>query len=780
MNIWRAAHARGDAAIVAPSAHTSFQLVTPGRVAMALAVAAALLVGQFPTPAGIQALDDAVIAATAVFGFAPLVLGARPRRLWALLAVACALSVAGGLLREHSARVGPLTLHDALNLAGMACLAAWILCLTCHVLGRQALSWAVIDTALLTLGFLYAALTLAPLVPPIGRAADPSWALYPIADIAVIGFSGQVMARAVRRRGIAHRVVFALACFLVIDVTFSAYALTAHTYPPTWVSAWYLPAHVALILAITHPAMRTIALTPSPRPGSDSRSLREGYVTAALLLVVASQVVAVVHAPAWVRTGAGVPPWDVARAAVLVVLILLLLARIVGANRTLARSEAVSTYRATHDSMTGLLNRSALFELLDARLVANRDTGHRTALLYIDCDDLKTVNDAWGHLAGDAVIRQIATNLLALTGPGELVARQSGDHFVVVSDVTDLAEVEALSERLRTSLAAPVTVAPNRVHEVTVGIGVAVAEPDRRIRAVDLLGEADLALNAAKAKGRGRCVWFDAHLRQHSLRRAVMSDALRDAVARDTLTVAFQPIHRGSHYARLAGWEALARWSHPQVGEVSPAEFIPLAEELGVIVPLGERILRKACQEFVWMCKQLGVDDVSLSVNVSAPQLTQSDFPDLVRCTLAETGLAPERLCLEVTESLLVEDDSPALRALQELREMGVGVGLDDFGTGYASIATLLRLPIDCAKIDRSLVERGSRSAEGVAQLQAVIDLLRSVGVGHVVAEGIETEQQAVTLARLGCPYVQGWLFGRPMPVETIVDNHRAAVGHAT
>jgi diguanylate cyclase (GGDEF)-like protein/PAS domain S-box-containing protein len=422
-------------------------------------------------------------------------------------------------------------------------------------------------------------------------------------------------------------------------------------------------------------------------------------------------------------------------------------------------------YQATHDPLTGLPNRAAIMQHL-AEALAVADPANPVAVVFLDLDHFKWVNDSLGHDAGDDLLRALAHRLLGVVRATDSVGRFGGDEFVVI--MPGIRPAAGLSDRERASdLAARLTnvfrdsyVLGEREVFLTASLGVAFvdaagARPDQIVR------DADSAMYRAKELGRNRYEVFDAPLRARAMRRLELELALRRAVDRDELRVFYQPeidLTTGT----VVGCEALVRWARPDHGLVLPGEFIPLAEETGVIDDIGAWVLREACRTAVSWPRN-GREPTRVRVNLAPRQLARSDLVAEVELVLTETGLTPDALCLEITETALVDETGHARDVLERLAMLGVRIAIDDFGTGWSSLGYLKRLPVDELKIDRSFVDGLGSDAEDTAIVTAVVNMAQALGLA-VVAEGVETETQRDELVRLGCRLAQGYLFGRPEP----------------
>jgi diguanylate cyclase (GGDEF)-like protein/PAS domain S-box-containing protein len=418
-------------------------------------------------------------------------------------------------------------------------------------------------------------------------------------------------------------------------------------------------------------------------------------------------------------------------------------------------------HQAFHDTLTGLANRSLFFDRLSHAMARSSREDSPVAVLFLDLDDFKTVNDSFGHPAGDDLLVQMADRLRLATRPGDTVARFGGDEFAILVESGTMPEAaQVVAKRIIEALTPTFRVLTNDF-AMRASIGIAIARctqgsPD------DLLRDADLAMYVAKRNGKGRFEMYQPKMHEDAIRRLETEVGIREGLDAEQFEVFYQPIV-DTHSGSLVAAEALVRWNHPSRGLLPPAEFISVAEDTGLIVPLGSCVLMAAThQAQAW--KNEGIVDGAfyVSVNLSAQQLQEDDLVDVVARALTESGLAPERLTLEVTESGLVENLAETVPRLLALRSLGVRLAIDDFGTGYSSLSYLADLPINFVKIDKSFIDRITTGAEGSAVVRGVIDLSRAMGF-TCIAEGVEEEAQREILDELGCDYTQGYLFGRPV-----------------
>jgi diguanylate cyclase (GGDEF)-like protein len=424
-------------------------------------------------------------------------------------------------------------------------------------------------------------------------------------------------------------------------------------------------------------------------------------------------------------------------------------------------------HQAFHDALTELPNRALFLDRLEQALVRQGRRSALTAVLFLDLDRFKWINDSLGHAAGDQLLVQVAERLGNATRPGDSVARFGGDEFVVLCDDLD-GEWEALTiaKRLESALSNHFCV-EGRDITVSASVGIATTASATGATADSLLRDADAAMYRAKERGRNRIESFQGGMRARAVERLEVESDLRRALERGELRVHYQPVVRLAG-AAMVGVEALVRWQHPERGLVPPGEFIPVAEETGLIQPLGAFVLRESCRQVAtWNRANPERVPLSVAVNLSARQMSASDLTRLVLTALNESGLEPGLLCLEITESVLMEDVTASRNVLMSLKELGVRLGIDDFGTGYSSLLYLRRFPVDILKVDRSFVSGLGQNSEDGAIVAGVLGLAHALGVG-AIAEGVEEPEQADKLAALGCELAQGFLWSKPLAAEEL------------
>jgi diguanylate cyclase (GGDEF)-like protein len=421
------------------------------------------------------------------------------------------------------------------------------------------------------------------------------------------------------------------------------------------------------------------------------------------------------------------------------------------------RSEAAIAHLAKHDTLTGLPNRARFDEVFEGALADAEANGTQIGIVAIDLDNFKDINDSYGHATGDQVLRVLSERLSGLLRPGEVVARLGGDEFVAIKQFSVIESLRDFLDRIEGVLFGSVQY--QDVMVATSGsIGVAIYPQDGKEHS-KLLSNADLALYRAKAEFETRVCYYESEMDEHARQRRAMANDLWQALENDAFTLVYQ-VQKSVSTGEVTGYEVLLRWVRPGFGPVSPAEFIPVAEECGAINAIGAWVLKTACMEAAsWP------EPHKIAVNVSGMQLAQVELVDLVKMVLFQSGLAPERLELEVTETAIITDKKRALSILRQIRDLGVSIAIDDFGTGYSSLATLRSFPFDKIKLDRSFMSEVEHSEQSKAIVRAILALGRSLSV-PVLAEGVETLEQLNVLRMEGCNEAQGFLLGRPAVMD--------------
>ena len=438
------------------------------------------------------------------------------------------------------------------------------------------------------------------------------------------------------------------------------------------------------------------------------------------------------------------------------------------------RAEQRLLHDAIHDALTALPNRTLFMDRLgQAILRSKRHFEHRFAVLFVDVDRFKVVNDSLGHLVGDELLVAIAGRIRDAVRPADTVARLGGDEFTILLETIDQPEdTHVVAERIQHVVSAPFTVRDSEIF-TTVSIGIAVSAPHYQ-SAEEMLRDADIAMYRAKANGRAGHETFHPGMHTTAVALLQLENDLRRALDRAEIVLHYQPIVDLAD-SRIVGFEALARWNHPQRGVIYPAEFIPLAEETGLIVPIGRWVLIEACTRMSQWQRSFDRPDLAVSVNLSGRQLAQPSFVADLERVLRQTALAPETLCLEITETVLMENSEKAAESIGRLRALGVKVHIDDFGTGYSSLSYLHRFAIDTLKIDRSFISHVTTGDESMEIIRTITTLAGNLKV-PVIAEGVETEIQRAQLLALGCQAAQGYLFSMPADesaVRTMIGSGR-------
>ena len=426
------------------------------------------------------------------------------------------------------------------------------------------------------------------------------------------------------------------------------------------------------------------------------------------------------------------------------------------------RAEERIQYLATHDGLTGLPNRAMFGQLLSLAIETARRYDRKLAVLFIDLDRFKVINDTLGHDAGDVLLREMGARLKECLRASDVVARLGGDEFVVlIQEVADVSQVTTVARNILSSVMKPVIILGQECR-VTASIGICV-HPEEGQDDQAVMKNADMAMYLAKEEGKNNYQFFSSRMRSHSIERLALETNLRRALEQDEFSLHYQA-KVNFRTGAITGVEALLRWQSPVLGSVSPAQFIPLAEETGVIVPIGKWVLRTACQQNVEWQRQ-GLPRVGVSVNLSLRQLNDEGLVREIESVLQITGMAPELLELEVTESMIMHNAERAVKVLSAIKGLGVRLAIDDFGTGYSSLAHLKRFPIDTLKVDRSFIREVPNDAEDRAIAEAIIAMGKTLSL-TVVAEGVETPEQQAFLSERACDEMQGFLFSTPVAAQ--------------
>ena len=425
------------------------------------------------------------------------------------------------------------------------------------------------------------------------------------------------------------------------------------------------------------------------------------------------------------------------------------------------KAEAELTLQTFQDRLTSLPNRTLFMERLQQSLLRVERKKTYAALLYVDLDRFKLVNDSLGHAVGDRLLVQVATRLRSCLRPEDTVARLGGDDFAVLfEDLSDVSGAITVAGRIHAAIKEPFQVGGE---EVFTGCSMGLALTNRGLHSPgDLVRDAELAMYRAKAKGDGAVEIFDPSMNQKARERFRLEAELRHALERSEFLLNYQPLI-SFHTGRIEGWEALVRWKHPERGMVSPLDFIPLAEETGLILPIGQWVLEEACRQASdWQQRYPSDPPRMINVNLSMRQFQQKDLVEMVTTVLSNTHLKPRHLKLEITESVMMKDPDASIEAMQQFKSLNVNLVIDDFGTGYSSLSYLKRFPVDALKVDKSFVDRLGQDAEDTAIVEAIISLSKALGL-RVTAEGIETREQFDRLRTMGCDQGQGYYMSRPL-----------------
>lgn len=684
------------------------------------------------------------------------------RWVWALLAASQWAFAAGDVWWALDAVRGIETpaagIADVAYLAGYPLLAVGLVVLLVARAGRASLPAASDGLVVGVVGTLAVWHFVLSEMAPGGAGDFIVAAAYPIADVVLLACLAWLAAATGARSPAAFLIALNVALNAGTDLAYAVDVARGGSGEGPHLDGPYMVAYLALALAALHPSAARLTARAAPDQAPLSGRARVFLLGTG---VVAAPFVGLMSA----RGTHGV--WFMVAITALAVVIVARIAAIVAkANQdraALADKEALLAHRAVHDDLTGLPNRRGLLDELAVRL--GRAGVDPVVLVVAELDDFNLVNDGLGHATGDELLRRVADRLREVARAGEVVARIGGDDFVLVTSTPEgSADALATARRVSVALEAPFALSSGEVYlGASLGVVVADGTEDRSAQAV--LQDAGIALYRARETGRGQCQVFGGAMRQWVAERRSLENDLRRAIDHDEITLAYQPqVDLGTR--AITGVEALARWQHPTRGHVSPAQFVPLAESTGLIVPLGERLLARACADARRWCDTFGAV-LTVSVNVSARQLAQPDVVERMRDVITAAGVPAGVMVLELTETALATDPARMRQRMAALRELGLRIELDDFGTGQSSLAALRTFPLDAVKIDRGFMEGVGEDTRATHAVAAVVALIHALGLGSV-AEGIETDDQARSLAALGCGLGQGYLFGRPAPAVVI------------
>ncbi|MCU7937780.1 MAG: EAL domain-containing protein [gamma proteobacterium symbiont of Bathyaustriella thionipta] len=430
-------------------------------------------------------------------------------------------------------------------------------------------------------------------------------------------------------------------------------------------------------------------------------------------------------------------------------------------------AEEMISKQANYDMLTNLPNRNLFLDRLEQTIKKGKRRHIQFALLFLDLDNFKSVNDSLGHQQGDKLLTMVARRLMACVRESDTVSRLGGDEFtVLLHDIADLANINNTAAKILEQLRRPYRLTEN-ITIISASIGITVY-PNDATEQSDLIRNADQAMYAAKKAGKDTYNYFTASLQAETERKLYLRDQLRQAISNDQFELYYQPIFEPES-GKIIEAEALVRWYHPEEGLLGPNEFISVAEQMGLIVPLGDWIFTEACRQAIRWKKLYGKNAPAIAVNKSTQEFVQADCAERILLTLQETGLSSDSIILEITESLLMDENSNALKNLQRFKQAGIKVAIDDFGTGYSSLSYLRRFPVELIKIDRAFITELEHVAGDRALVSAILSMAKSLGI-MVVAEGIETQWQLDWLIAHECEYIQGYLIGCPIPANEFED----------
>jgi diguanylate cyclase (GGDEF)-like protein len=720
---------------------------------------------------GLSGLDDGALLA--LLGMAAVVsvpIGLwrnrpDPTWPWALLGGGVVLFVIGGAVRESLGSLGDVSstrslIPDWFSLAGyvLFALGMWGVGRVRRQ-GQDGDIETVLDGILAALALLVGAWVY--LIEPAMSDVDAPLSVrlvlgaYPLMSIIIVGLAARIAFSPSARRTLSFRsALVASGALLVGDVVYMFAESGAISISHSLVNAPYALAFLSFVATVVDPSMREL---------SAPVSAAERAPTAGRLATVSALLTMPVLVTFGRPTTDGVDRLVVS--SIVGLLTLIVSVRVYRALRSHAAAEARLAHQATHDPLTGLPNRTLLREHLERVLRYTKTSDATVAVVFLDLDRFKLVNDAYGHSRGDLLLHAVADRLRALVRLSDMVARIGGDEFVVLVEGAERDEVIDVAERIRAAIEVPFQVLDLEIH-TSASLGVAFADGGRVTTAEEMIASADTAMYWAKDSGRDGIAVFDPAMHERVARRLALEADLHRALETGQLRLEYQPVV-DLPGREVRSVEGLLRWDHPTLGPVPPDTFIPVAEETGLIGPIGSWVIGEACRALRGWREEGLIERVA--VNLSSRQLGDPELLRTVSEALALNGLPPEALTLELTESLLMEDPTEGMARLEEIRALGVGVSIDDFGTGYSSLAYLKQFPASAVKIDKSFVRNLHTDSSDETLVAAIIAMAKGLGV-RTIAEGVENSEQERRLAELGCDCGQGWLYSRSVRPEALAD----------
>ncbi len=578
----------------------------------------------------------------------------------------------------------------------------------------------------------------------------------PILDVAVLAVATRVLVALHLQHPPIAFIVTGIGSLAIADVAYGYANATTVFHTGTWIDFFWLGFYVAFAAAALHPSA---AAPATAQPNIGKLTVRQ-----LAIMILATLAVPVIDL-VW-----GTPEDRQVIILVSAVLVLLILSRVFGLMQALQRGQERLRHDAVHDALTGLANRVLFAERTELALETGNESG--VAVLFIDLDDFKNVNDSLGHEAGDILLAEVAARLVRCVGPADMVARFGGDEFaVLLPEATSPYDASTMARRILDALEPPIDLSVRSVN-VLASIGIAI-DHEQNLDVDTILRNADVAMYLSKSRGKGRYEIFEAKMHEEAVERLDLKADLQRALEQEQFVVHYQPIF-DLNTGQVTLAEALIRWKHPDKGLIGPDRFIPLAEENGMIVEIGEWVLREACMQAAQWQKIPGFHDMGITVNLSMRQLQDNELINALTRALKDSGLAARHLVLEITESMLALDAERSVGILEQLKTIGVKLAIDDFGTGYSSFSYLRSFPVDSIKIDRSFINELHRSSTSTALIEAIVNLSRALGA-YTVAEGIEHGDQAGLLRRIGCDRGQGFYYCRPLSgpaLTTLLRDH--------